>query len=356
MNRENEVSVNLDHLFVGKRIHITGKAINYKREGVEGNDSVNDKEYGYQSLEVLREWSLRKDELYSLTAPIIEIIVNKALEAKENGQYPPYGLLKYESSFRFYPIKPIDSLGEISGSKSSMERVMAASLIVAENAVFDSLENYASEDVPERDPACSVLKRLKSLIEFRRSYVLKDDCENTKEATKKFIKAGIGTATDVMSNFVYMIPRIYKRDGRILDPEDMKKTAENSFGIVSKLASKHLYQLVGILKVVEEIDYDDYSSQDSYVGDSFNIDYFEIVDYGGKKKLRLKESALNYDLRDIVPKLENRFSGPSLIGCPAMVRFDKGFPSPIEKLWNWHVELAGEIYKEQQRQRDTIVS
>lgn len=109
--------------------------------------------------------------------------------------------------------------------------------------------------------------------------------------------------------------------------------ARNSYPLVLQLAMTNLERgPIGIL-------------MPSLLGRPFppNPKYYAIDGSGNKARLVIAKMGTEQLRKVGGEELKDFRSGKSpTVGCPAMINFGDG--SAINKLWNWHVEIAEKIY------------
>jgi hypothetical protein len=181
--------------------------------------------------------------------------------------------------------------------------------------------------------------------------------ENPTISDEKYLDSGVGTATVVSANVLSLIPRVM--EGKITH-QRMLGVAQASYPLVLKLAAMRLDPFLFTAERMR-----DFSSSTVAFFRSFDPGFFEL----SKPQKEGQEERLDFNERgrDILsavsdPKFVYPFqASPFLsqevidthtrnviegrdpqIGCPGLVNFGEG--SAIRTLWDWHVEIAREVY------------
>lgn len=143
-----------------------------------------------------------------------------------------------------------------------------------------------------------------------------------------FIGAGLNTGIDVMSKVLRVVPEVTGRDRR----EDLLPIARNSYHLVVNLSMKHIRDFALVMRALE-------AGTD---GSRFNPERFVLR--RSASGLSLAIPSLDENPGTPPPGFRSSFGEEDpVVGCPAMTNFD-GTPA-IRKLWEWHLEIAEEIYR-----------
>ncbi len=292
-----------------------------------------------------------KEERYALSSIIIARVVDRAFSRRKDRE--PFGLVGYplDWTLKEDTSQPLYIVGL--PSPGPFERLNIHMNTTLKQAYFEEisfLEEYAKKN--PHGKLSSVFRRLRQWEEFYNKYLPKDDRGKASEGHNmasfnpvfgsRSSMTGVGTATKLMAGLLKLIPQKCeeKLPAEQITPALLTEIARNSAPLVGKLAMLngdtllHLNLLVsGSNNTKEEGPF--FSKLEPWyfmlrkAANGMRID----IDFAPKDLERLMESTRNTG--QIVTA-----------GCPAMVSIN-GEDSSIKKLWDWHVDIANEIYHRQ---------
>lgn len=260
-----------------------------------------------------------KIDTYSFGAIIIPHILKQAIASRE--QYPPFGLLTPETSWRA-STTPLKSFRDVHNPFQRLDESMNYTLLHTLRATILDIrsnpQNY--------DPI------LVSVYQSSDRYFAESG-DFTDLDSYHFIGRGINTATEVMSKVLEVIPKVYSNEhpGKSGDLNTYMEIAKRSYPLLQFLSREHLKFFS---KVSDELRGGWPFSKKERV--PFFADRFTVSDQGG---LAIKES--------VVAKVVNRYRdylegfvlrGLPAIGCPAR------YSTSIKDLWAWHLQIAPVVY------------
>lgn len=273
------------------------------------------KQHGYIGNHVLG----RKAEEYTLASIIIDRVAARLLA--ERHLYPPFGLrtLDYIDD----TCKSVTAL-DADDPFSSLEESMRETIF---RGLSEELESLEELDNHELKP---VYSRLKRVCNFGGE-------TGTRLATERFIQSGIGTATDVMAGILGVIPEVREneRPEEEADPPLYLGIATRSYPLIGTLSKGHIDIVVPSLEILRKVP----SMKGPLEPRCFTLEATRngprlAVTETAKTRIRQK---LGYWIGD--------YDGDTpTVGCPAQIDFDDGNGTVVERLWNWHLEIAPYIY------------
>ena len=168
------------------------------------------------------------------------------------------------------------------------------------------------------------------LMEFCRKYNIPTGFDDAHE---KFFERGINTATDVMTETLYLIPRVARRDELSTDHDKLVLMARKSYPLVARLSLMHENEIASIMATLRE---------QPKQGEPFDAEKFGVRNYG-LAVLAHVEQELEERLGTESSDPNKILTGPT-IGCPAM--FGTNGTATMKTLWDWHVEITESLYRE----------
>jgi len=258
-----------------------------------------------------------KTELYSLASVVIDGVAARVLAGRK--LYPPFGLQsldyaddRYKSVTSFDPDDPF----------SELEKNMRETLF---HGLDEELESLEQRDEQEN----TVYTRLKRICNYAG--------QSGRRAIELFIRSGIATATDVMTGILGVIPEVHENENPDdeADPYLYDTTARNSFPLIATLSSSHINAVVPVLEILRKVP--------SLKG-PFESRYFTLEQTHRGPRLAVKESAKDMARQQLGYWLNNYVGDSPTLRCPAGVDFSDSHGTFVERLWNWHLEIAPFVY------------
>lgn len=244
-----------------------------------------------------------KAEKYALTAIFIDRIVTRANAGRV--KRPPFGL-RFED--KTLTPKRLDHAAPFNTVQMGMFETL-------EFTKDDELKDFVKNNLPEN--VLAVYHRLHSLG------ALVGDRSN--------MDGGLDFACVFMSAVCEAIPR-FSPD--VQDPDVLAERAKNSAPLVLKVAAANMANVQLCLNSLTA------TLSQSEPFSRFRPDSVEIGEIGGKEQLVISEKGME---RLKWNGVEDLAVGRGVtIGCPALVNFGEG--SAIQTLWDWHVDVARQIY------------
>ncbi len=293
--------------------------------------------YKPSSDEAFQVWHKNKPERNAIIGVLSDRIINRAIAAKPN--HKPYGLVTInDTSETWETVLQIDDYDPFGKLQVHMRDTLGLALLqeISELEALSSKSRSGSV-VPS---SVSAYERFLKILEFRQKYVInRPISEANIELT---IAEGLGTAVDVMSAALKVIPQVY----RSKFPEDDMSTA-----VLLEIAGNSYPFIVGMAAQHQNT----HDVQRTHVGrrvvfsfESFRFfpESFTLAASTNRLRLDFKEEVKQDIARDADEKLSvlSADYNDMLIttGCPALVPFNK--ESGIKKLWDWYLEIAEQIY------------
>ncbi len=299
-------------------------------------DAKDFREYGYTPLSPVEDPILRevapespeayqlfsdiKPELYARLSGIIDDTMNHAVS--QRAERGPFGLIqkfpsnviyRLDEAYPFYHMREcMDSTLEY--SSEAMRRRFESG-----ETSFEFDQNYRRVN--------QIVRKLAGILEERKK----------ADTTEKLTNTGIHTASSTMSGILSLVPNF--ADGH----DETIALAENSYPVVTQLA-----KMQGIVAVnfIEAPDKDGKVRLPLF---DYFPHYFEVKERGGKSFLDFSPAGIAA-LRKIERLFfqiykEKGLAPEPLVTCPALVNFGDG--SAIKKMWEWHLDIARQIYPSQ---------
>lgn len=263
-----------------------------------------------------------KGEIYALSAVVIDKVITDALDQRD--LFPPFGL---DQKDRETPVKQLDEAHPFRDLNAHMYDTLS-------RVLTDIIINSRTKDSPQALKMSPVLWRLNSLLIVRPE-------SNYGGNNYVFIQGGLGTATHAMSSLLEVIPKLAKVSGEEKpDSGQLIKVAANSYPIITRLSSMYLDYFTAFKEKV---------SPHGEEGDPFrpfSPDFFTLSHNSKGARVEFSPIALEElsRLEDLGSNGKNprNFRVNPQLGCPAQIRF--GQEPAIRRLWQWHLEIANEIY------------
>lgn len=268
----------------------------------------------------------RKRERTVLSAIIIDLVIKKAFAQRH--LHPPHGLTQpltlrgrgepeYDGPFAHTDQRFGDLRWRMSGTLND-----------SFGQEIQSLERGLRNS--PTDPISTVYSRFRSIV---------TSCHGTPET---WFEGGVSVAVDVMAKVLEVIPRVYQRQfpGQVPDVPTLVDIAHNSLPVISGLALEHV--IIFNRKT-------DFLEESPALGWDGVIDprHFLITQTKNGPRLIINEaSRAELEMRLAHTPLEGYGANTSKIGCPALFSPNPKEDSAIEVLWNWHVDIARDIYRD----------
>jgi hypothetical protein len=262
-------------------------------------------------------WTKIKPEMYAIMAVLIDSVVPQGIETQ---------LARSSSAF------VRDNLGSVKNEHDLFEKVYLHTGVKLTNFIKHA-RTYALRE--HNHPLYAVWERFNSLDGFLMAYIR----NLRRDASDTILARGVGTATKTMANLLEVIPQVYaaKNPQERLDPYTLAAIAHNSYPLVTELAMLHFEDFLDTRDRLEQEEKNDNTKQETNEADK-SYD---------PRNFTFRQTAHGYTLVAKNPSFihndyQNELIEPR-VGCPAMVNFGDG--SAIQKLWQWHVNMAPGVYQ-----------